>query len=71
MATKMIEIDGAKVDGVKADFVKSEVRITLVLPLNAQTLAMREDLALIAFMHMPCEVSIEQKQEQMEFGAKK
>jgi hypothetical protein len=59
MARKLIEIEEAKVDGVKVDFVKSEIRITLVLPLNVGTLALREDLALMSFMHMPCEVTIE------------
>jgi hypothetical protein len=70
MATKLIEIDTATVDGVKVDFVKGEIRLTLALPLNGDTLALREDLALLGVMHTPCEVTIEGKQEEMKFGAK-
>lgn len=44
-----IHIDRAIIAGVKADFVKKRVRIALDLPLDEQSLAIREQLAFLAW----------------------
>lgn len=44
-----IRIDSAIVAGAKADFVKRRVTVTLVLPLDERSLAIREQLAFLAW----------------------
>jgi hypothetical protein len=67
MATK-IAIEQAKIEAVKADMVKGQIKITLVLPLDDDTLELRSDLAFMAFSSMPVAVAITQLQEKMDFG---
>ncbi len=65
---RLVEIDSAMIDGVKAGLVKREVRITLIVPFDQITQTIQEDLAFMDFMEMSCEVSIEGKQKEMQFG---
>lgn len=69
-----IKIDRAHVRAVRADFVKQEVRITISLPLNDESLAMRHQLAalaidpdehLVAVEIQPLQLRLFREEEQM------
>lgn len=67
MANKLrhVQIDSAKVKSVKADLVGGVVRVVLEMAL-LETLPLREDLSMMAFMSVPVEVEITQLQSEME-----
>ena len=69
MATiRIVDLQNGTIEGVKADYVTSQVRITISVPLDEITPAIREDLAFLGFMKMKCDVAIESKQPEMDFG---
>lgn len=58
-----IEVDRANVKSVKADFVKQTITLTFTLPLNQETLALRQQFAMLAASdEFPVSVSIQPMQ---------
>jgi len=61
-STTQIEIKNATIAAVKADFVKREVRLTVSFTLNDDALALREQLAFLAFDESPISLSLQPMQ---------
>lgn len=57
-----IEFDNAYLQSAKADLVKRKILLTIAIPLDDDTLLLRERLAFIAFDEKPVRVQITAKQ---------